>query len=643
MRVLLAATFIALSSLGFAQVEPPAADLLQEAVEAHGGEALRQLSTYQDEGVLIYYDPAGVVMSEMAYRSVIDFAGPSMRMEMLAGPTVAILQQVTPEGGFAYAFPDGEIPMSQAQVDELRSAFDAGLYGLRQGIEGIDSARYLGEQEWEGVSGRAVEVVRGDNTVTYLFDEDGTLLADRYATSQLGETTNVYTELREVDGVLVPVAYDSHALGMKVLGARIEEVRLNESLAADAFSLEGYRTSSEGDSEAMPEVLTWLGANVAPLAALDPGAPWDDLVALGELVGDARVVAFGEQTHGTSEFFRMKHRALEYLVEEHGFTLFAIEANMPEAERLNRYVLTGEGDPAELLAGLYFWTWNTQEVLDMIEWMRDRNETADEPVQFTGFDMQYPPVAASNVVTFLEEHDPELLGTYRDSLEQVAATDPYEEADAAVLTELQASLEALADEMTSRAAKHAEVAGEEAAAWALQDLRVAIQALGVSSGGVVWRDAAMAENVLWLLERNPGARMLIWAHNGHVARQDGWMGAHLDAALGDDYLPVAFSFGSGEYTAVDPQTGEVKTNLAGPAAEGSVDHLLAQVGQGAFLLDLRDVEGSPAEAWFKERRPFRSIGAIALPDGATFAPTIVGNDFDAVIFIRDTTASQRLE
>src|SRR5690606_39102602 len=111
-------------------------------------------------------------------------------------------------------------------------------------------------------------------------------------------------------------------------------------------------------------------------------------------------------------------------------------------------------------------------------------------------------------------------------------------------------------------------------AWALQDLRVAIQALGVSSGGVVWRDAAMAENVLWLLERNPGARMLIWAHNGHVARQDGWMGAHLDAALGDDYLPVAFSFGSGEYTAVDPQTGEVKTNLAGPAAEGSVDHLL---------------------------------------------------------------------
>jgi erythromycin esterase-like protein len=64
---------------------------------------------------------------------------------------------------------------------------------------------------------------------------------------------------------------------------------------------------------------------------------------------------------------------LEFLVEEKGFRLFAIEASMPEALDINDYILTGRGDPAKALAGLYFWTWDTREVLDLIEWMRQYN------------------------------------------------------------------------------------------------------------------------------------------------------------------------------------------------------------------------------------------------------------------------------
>ena len=56
--------------------------------------------------------------------------------------------------------------------------------------------------------------------------------------------------------------------------------------------------------------------------------------------------------------------------KEMGFTIFSIEANMPEAYAVNNYVLNGVGDPKQLLQGMYFWTWNTQEVLDMILWMR---------------------------------------------------------------------------------------------------------------------------------------------------------------------------------------------------------------------------------------------------------------------------------
>ncbi len=74
---------------------------------------------------------------------------------------------------------------------------------------------------------------------------------------------------------------------------------------------------------------------------------------LKDVVGDARIVSLGEATHGTREFFRMKHRMLEFLATEMRFSIFSIEANMPEAYRLNDYVLNGVGDPKKLLAGMY--------------------------------------------------------------------------------------------------------------------------------------------------------------------------------------------------------------------------------------------------------------------------------------------------
>ena len=90
-----------------------------------------------------------------------------------------------------------------------------------------------------------------------------------------------------------------------------------------------------------------------------------------------------------------------------GFTLFAIEANMPEAYRLNDFVLNGNGDPAKLIKGMHFWTWDTQEVLDMVLWMREFNRSGKGRVEFTGFDMQYPQVANDVVREFVVKADPE--------------------------------------------------------------------------------------------------------------------------------------------------------------------------------------------------------------------------------------------
>ena len=157
-------------------------------------------------------------------------------------------------------------------------------------------------------------------------------------------------------------------------------------------------TTAACENDPKREELEWIRANAIPLKTCEAGHGFEDLQPLAALIGGARIVSLGECTHGTREVFQMKHRLLEYLASQRGFTIFSIEANMPEAYELNGYVLEGQGDPKKLIAGMYFWTWNTEEVLAMVEWMRQFNQSGMGRIEFTGFDMQTPDVAMDIVL-----------------------------------------------------------------------------------------------------------------------------------------------------------------------------------------------------------------------------------------------------
>ena len=144
----------------------------------------------------------------------------------------------------------------------------------------------------------------------------------------------------------------------------------------------------------MDQALDWIRSKAIPLASVTAGTGFADLAPLRGIIGDARIVSLGEATHGTREFFQLKHRLLEFCVAELGFTVFGIEANYPECSRSTITCSTARGDPAEALAGMRFWTWDTEEVLALIEWMRAWNRTHDRKVKFYGFDMQFPTDAA---------------------------------------------------------------------------------------------------------------------------------------------------------------------------------------------------------------------------------------------------------
>ena len=154
----------------------------------------------------------------------------------------------------------------------------------------------------------------------------------------------------------------------------------------------------------------WLKSHAIPLTTVEAGQGFADMEPLKAVVGDAHVVALGEGTHGTREFFQFKHRMLEFLVEEKGFTAFAIEAPFAEALAVNDFVVNGIGDPAQAIKGMHFWTWSTEEVLAMVLWMRQYNEDPGnvDKVRFYGFDMQYSAACTAAVLAYLEQVDPSL-------------------------------------------------------------------------------------------------------------------------------------------------------------------------------------------------------------------------------------------
>ena len=166
--------------------------------------------------------------------------------------------------------------------------------------------------------------------------------------------------------------------------------------------------------DATPAQIDRIRKNAVVCDTVKSGHGFVDLQPLRQLSGDARIVALGEPTHRSPEVFQTKHRLLAFLVEELVFTVFSIEANMPESFRLNHDVLRVQGDPWELIHVMGFWICATAEVREMVEWMRRHHAEAvhrerRSPVTFTGFDVQNPDVVRKDRLGARREARPWVL------------------------------------------------------------------------------------------------------------------------------------------------------------------------------------------------------------------------------------------
>jgi erythromycin esterase len=397
-----------------------------------------------------------------------------------------------------------------------------------------------------------------------------------------------------------------------------------------------------------PDQSMWIRSHSVQLTTPNAGSGFDDLRGLKNMIGDARIVALGEATHGTREFFQIKHRITEYLASEMGFTLFAIEANMPEAYRVNEYVLGGNGDPKELLNGMYFWTWNTQEVLEMIEWMRAFNQAGKGRIQFLGFDMQTPEVALKIVSDFVRSADPGysyILDTLKnrvDSIMQVVKRGQRPNFSMQAIVEL---CDSVVIHLVKSRSSYSVGSAKLGVDWAIQNAGVVAQAMGlVSKGNTIstfsFRDSCMAQNVAWILDQAPAnTRILLWAHNGHVSKRKWFMGAYLDERYGAKYLAIAQTCYAGLYTARVPGNGLKSDNVIAPPLPGSLEDFCHSARLPIFVLDVRNPSaGGKGSVWLTRPILMRSIGALAM-DHQQYEARIP-EEFDSVIYFENTEASK---
>ncbi|WP_338495024.1 erythromycin esterase family protein [Streptomyces sp. SJL17-4] len=377
----------------------------------------------------------------------------------------------------------------------------------------------------------------------------------------------------------------------------------------------------------------------------------------GAALDGVRVVGLGESTHGTREFFRLKHRLFAYLVVEHGFRTFAMEASASAGTAVDAYVRDGIGDGAAVLTGLGFWVWRTREVLDLLEWMRDynRGRPRAEQVGFVGID---PKRCGASLAHFGEERAGALAvlaeahpGRYPERRAELLAAAEALEAGVLEAAEgpAEAAGQASADAGVREAARRASVEDRHHARVLARAADVVTREPGREV--MTARDGHMADAVDEAVAAGGGAGVAVWAHNGHIGVRGRTLGARLRERYGSAYYALGLVFGEGAFRARRMWPGPwgprlkrpspVAVNRLGPAREGTLEALLAARAPGTHLVDLRSRADEP---WVTGTHLTRTHGAYVhrLTYRWNVAPTVPGAEYDGLLYVPVSTPSRPL-
>jgi erythromycin esterase len=492
-------------------------------------------------------------------------------------------------------------------------------------------------------------------------DEYGTLTENTVEIKESENWEKYNTEI-DIDGqphsVLLTLYFQGSGtvwfdnLSFKVNGKAVEEVP-----AALKFTKEQQKTLTTSTS---------AFRTVEPTSKINlETSDFSDLEYLKTIVKDSKIIALGESTHGTSEFFKVKHRILQYGILELGVRVFILEDNQLVVEGINEYVLYGIGEAETVIKGL-FNVWNTEEMLQLIKWVRAYNIAHPMVmVEFVGMDVQNPQLALNAIDEFLKQKDSELQKKSNQLLSDINQewSNSYFK-DETVLIKWDRDAEENHTIFLNNKSKWLRESKNKSDSlkveWAVKNARSVKQFVESALGGnYEGRDKAMAENVKWIIsQRSPSTRVVIWAHDSHVSRGDSKdagsnffsgqsMGSYLSKEYKSDYSALGlFTYqgkclGTISYSNFNQIDFEIYTSPVGSLDEG-LHQVSSNIKEGYLMMNLRPFRNDPSRYdWLNIKRPVRYVGYVA-EDYGFGGRYSIPYQFDGIIFIDKSTAATKI-
>jgi len=430
----------------------------------------------------------------------------------------------------------------------------------------------------------------------------------------------------------------------------------------------GTELARRGRALRSPEALVH---DLADAVESFPSIETADLGPLLQRIGSARIVLLGEATHGTSEFYRMREWITRDLVVKKGFRFVAIEADWPDAARVDHYVRHFPYPPSEWTAFARFptWMWRNTEVRDFVSWLRKHNGTVekDERVAFHGLDLYSLYDSIRSVLNYLDEVDPPSAKVAR---ERYGCLTPWQNDPAtyghAALTGSYPTCEpdvvrALADLLAKRRA-YAEHDGERFLD-AEQNARLVANAeryyrIMYYGSRASWnlRDTHMFETLKNLLTfHGADSKTVVWAHNSHVgnagatemaARGEHNIGQLCRAEFGERAYIIGFGTHGGTVAAASEWGGPMEVKDVRPALPDSYERLCHATGHARFMLGLRGRGDLCGPNGLGRERLERAIGVIYRPEtemASHYFRATLPQQFDEYIWFDDTRAVTPLD
>lgn len=385
--------------------------------------------------------------------------------------------------------------------------------------------------------------------------------------------------------------------------------------------------------------------------------------------GDARLVCLGEASHGTSEFYRARAAITRRLVERHGFTMVAVEADWPDAAVIDRIVRDKPAPPEAEPPFQRFptWMWRNAEFAAFVSWLRDHNRSADRAVSFHGLDLYNMNASIGAVIGYLDRTDPDAAA---DARRRYACLKPWKEEPAIygriALSEGYGRCETAVVEMLRDlfAKQQSYVDGDpDAFIDAAQNARLVANAEAYyramyHGSAASWnlRDVHMADTLELLLRwRGPEAKAVVWAHNSHIgdarftdmgeSRDELNLGQLVREAHGADARLIGFGTHDGTVAAADDWDAPMKIKQLNLSRPDSYERLMHDSGLARFLLDLREGAHPDARDALMAQRLERYIGVIYRPETerwSHYSEATLPKQYDAFIWFDRTEAVKAL-